>query len=110
MLINALFFDSLLAISVLLPIFASILKTCNRREGVKRNVELYHDVDGATTRDAQFAFARRSRYQVAAILIVSLFGLAINATAVIAIETGVHHAPKRSQLLVMGLKIGAAVS
>ena len=103
-------FDSLLAISVLLPIFASIFRLYNRREGVKRYGELYHDADGATTRDAQVEFARRSRYQVAAILIISLFGLAINATAVVVVETGVHHASKRSQLLVIGLKIGAAVS
>ena len=103
-------FDILLAMSVILPISISILKLCYRGENVKRNGELYHDIDGTTTRDAQVAFVRRSRYQVIAILIVSFSGLIVNSTAVIVIETALHHASERLQLLVIGLKIGAAVS
>ena len=72
--------------------------------------ELYHDEDGITIHDVQAAFKRKSRIYIVLLLLFNAVGLATNTTAAILMSADPKDIPDRLQLLLVALKISAAVS
>ena len=72
--------------------------------------ELYQDEDGATTPQAQAAFARRHRVYITVTLVLNVLGLLVNISAAILLRNGLNNISIRLQLLEIFLKVSAAVN
>lgn len=92
-----------LAVLISFPLFFSGQHTR------KEPGELYHDEDGITTQEIQTAFKQTSRSCIILLLLFNAVGFASNTTAAILMSADLKGFPNRLQLLLVALKISAAV-
>ena len=90
-----------LGLLISLPLFS---------RGKHVRAELYQDEDGTTKHDVQAAFERKSRTYTIILLLFNAAGFASNTAAAVLMSADAKDIPDRLRLLLVALKICAAVS
>ena len=102
--------SALLATSILLAACISLPTFYLRRQFLRNDNGLYHDIDGGTTFDAEAVFVQSTQRYVMVILVISGAGLIVNITAAVLLKPDMlDKASDGSELGGISLRLFAAV-